>query len=182
LLGALVRDRRGASAVEFAFVAPVILLLVFGIFEVAVAVLLASTIEESVFQASRFGATGEDAGGTPRAERVLQIVEARTYGLIDMDDVAIETLVYDNFSDVGAPEPFADADGDGRHDAGESFTDVNGNARWDADMGRAGLGGPGDIVVYRVTWDWGIMTPLLRGVLGDGLRQSASVALRNEPF
>ena len=31
-------------------------------------------------------------------------------------------------------------------------------AQWDADMGAAGLGGPSDVVVYRLTYDWGIIT------------------------
>jgi hypothetical protein len=32
-------------------------------------------------------------------------------------------------------EPFTDADGDGRHDAGEPFTDQDGNGRWDGPQG-----------------------------------------------
>lgn len=181
VLRRLGRDRRGATAVEFALVAPLILICVFGIVEIALVILMASTIEEAVFEASRFGITGRNAGAVSRADNVLRLVEARTYGLIDRDQIDVETLVYARFDDVGAEEPFADADADGRYDVGETYTDVNGNGAWDADMGRAGLGGPGDVVVYRVTWEWGIFTPIMRDILGDGLRQTASVAVRNEP-
>ena len=47
--------------------------------------------------------------------------------------------------------------------------DVNGNGQWDADMGEAGLGGPSDVVVYRLTYDWGIITPVMREVMGDSI-------------
>jgi len=62
--------------------------------------------------------------------------------------------------------------------------DSNGNGEWDADMGLAGLGGPNDIVVYTLRYDWPLMTELLRPLLGaDGeFPLKASIAVRNEPF
>ena len=99
-----------------------------------------------------------------------------------MSQVDLDTLIYDSFSDVGKPEPYVDANGNGSWDAGEAYTDVNGNAQWDPDMGEAGLGGPGDIVVYRMTYDWGVVTPMLRDILGGSVRHVSSVAVRNEPW
>jgi hypothetical protein len=50
-------------------------------------------------------------------------------------------------------------------------------------MGRVGLGGPNDVVLYRVRYDWRPMTPLVRGLLpGGSLELRAAYALRNEPF
>ena len=77
------------------------------------------------------------------------------------------TLVYENFGDVGQPEPFTDENGNGAYDAGEAFTDVNGNGGWDEDMGAAGLGGPGDVVVYQMSYDWSIIIPMFRPFFGD---------------
>ena len=96
--------------------------------------------------------------------------------------MTIDTLVYDTFSDIGKPEPFVDANANAAYDAGEVFTDVNGNGVWDADMGAAGLGGPSDVVVYQLTYDWGIVTPLMRRVMGETVEMVSSVAVRNEPF
>ena len=99
-----------------------------------------------------------------------------------MSQVDLDTLVYSSFADIGKPEPFTDENGNGTWDAGEPLTDVNGNAQWDADMGKAGLGGPSDIVVYRLSYDWGLVTPMMRGVLGDSVHHVSSIAVRNEPY
>ena len=81
---------------------------------------------------------------------MLEIVADKTYGLLDMDKVQLDTLVYDDFDDIGKPEPFTDENGNGAYDAGEPYGDVNGNGQWDPDMGAVGLGAPGDVVVYRL--------------------------------
>ncbi len=178
----LQREEEGATVVEFALVLPVFVLAVVGAIETAMVIFISSSIESAVLEASRFGVTGGSTPGVSRDEKVLQIVGQKTYGLVDMDKVGIETLVYESFDDIGQPEPFEDLNGNGIHDAGEPFTDVNGNGQWDADMGAAGLGGPSDVVVYRVNYAWGIMTPFMRGVMGDSIEHVSSVAVRNEPF
>jgi len=173
---------RGATAVEFALILPVLLLTTVGTIEMAVVLFIRSSIEAAVIEASRFGITGGEDEGKTREEQVLDIVADRTYGLLDMSQVDLDTLIYDKFSDAGKPEPFVDANGNGAWDEGETYTDVNGNAQWDPDMGEAGLGGPGDIVVYRLTYDWGVVTPMMREILGASVRHVSSVAVRNEPW
>ena len=50
-------------------------------------------------------------------------------------------------------------------------------------MGEAGLGGPSDVVVYRLTYDWGIITPIdARGSSATASRTSRAIAVRNEPY
>ena len=176
------RDQGGATIVEFALIFPVFILAVFGIIETAMVLFISSSIEAAVLEASRFGATGSLPPGVSREDRVLEIVGEKTYGLVDLDQADIQTLVYASFDDIGQPEPFEDDNLNTVYEDPEPFTDVNGNGVWDADMGAAGLGGPSDVVVYRVSYDWGVMTPLIRGVLGDSLRHISSVAVRNEPF
>ena len=66
-------------------------------------------------------------------------------------------------------------------DVGEPFTDVNGNGSWDNDMGVAGLGGAGDIVVYKVDYTWGLLTDFLKPYTGD-LTFTTGVAVRDEPY
>lgn len=178
---ALLRDRRGATAVEFSLVLPLLLLFVVGSAEAAIVLFIGSSIEAAVMEASRYGTTGTEAG-VSRAQRVLDIVEANTYGLLDMDSVQMDTLVYESFDDIGRPEPFTDGNGNEAYDDGEDYVDVNGNGQWDADMGVAGLGGPSDVVVYRLRYAWGIVTPVLREVLGQSVTHVSSIAVRNEPF
>jgi hypothetical protein len=177
----LARCTRGATALEFALVLPVLLLTTVGTIEMAIVLFIGSSMEAAVFEASRFGITGGEAGVT-REERVLDIVADRTYGLLDMEAVELDTLVYSSFADIGKPEPWTDGNGNGAWDAGEAFTDVNGNATWDADMGAAGLGGPSDIVVYRLSYDWGLVTPMMAEILGGAVHHVSSIAVRNEPW
>ena len=171
----------GATAVEFALILPVLLLFIVGSIEMAINLFIGSSIESAVMEASRYGITGTEAG-VSRADRVLEIVADRTYGLIDMDQVDMDTLVYESFADIGEPEPFTDQNGNASYNSGEPFVDVNGNGQWDPDMGAAGLGGPSDVVVYRLTYDWGIITPVMREVMGESVKHVSSIAVRNEPF
>ena len=175
-------DEAGQAMVEFAFIAPILLGLLCGVFEFSGILFAQTLLEGGARQASRFGITGSSTGGISREDMILQIVEDNAYGIIDTTEIDMETLVYQNFGDVGQPEPFTDANDNDVYDDGEAFDDINGNSQWDEDMGQAGLGGPGDIVVYRLRYDWTIMIPIFRPFFGDAISLDANVAVRNEPF
>ncbi len=178
------RNEDGATLVEFALIAPTLMLFVMGIIEVAMVLFVSSLLEGSVREAGRYGITGYVYQGFDRIAIIRKIVEQNTIGLVDMEKVKIETLTYQSFSAVGQPEPFSDTNGNGQRDAGEAFNDVNGNGTWDDDMGVNGAGGPGDIVVYTITYDWPLLTTFLGDLMGRaGIMQlSASYAVRNEPW
>jgi hypothetical protein len=172
----------GQAMVEFALIAPALLGLLCGIFEVS-GILFAQTIlEGGARQASRFGITGSSTEGASREDVIRSIVDENAFGIIETDDIRFATLVYQSFADVGQAEPFTDANGNGAFDEGETFNDINGNGAWDEDMGVPGLGGAGDIVVYRLQYDWEIMIPLFRPIFGETFALDANIAVRNEPF
>ena len=81
-------------------------------------------------------------------------------------------------------ESFVDGNGNATFDAGEIFDDANGNGVHDADAGIAGVGGSGDVVVYRIAYPWQVMTPFAGHVIGqDGIFTiRVSIAVRNEPW
>ena len=81
-----------------------------------------------------------------------------------------------------SPSPSTDDNGNGAWDDGEAFIDVNGNGEWDEDMGEAGLGGGGAVVVYRLTYPWGVVTPILQQASAAPSRTSPASRVRNEPF
>ena len=180
-----VRCAHGVTAVEFAFAAPVVALAVAGILEMSLVMFVSTLSEGALREASRFSITGFIPPGSTREERLLEIVGDHTIGLVDMGEASIVYKVYPSFTDIEKPEPFTDnAPANGTYDAGEAFQDINGNGQWDSDMGAAGLGGPGDIVLYTIEFDWQLMTPLIAPLMGTGgkLRLKSSVAVRNEPF
>jgi len=180
----LIGNRDGVAAIEFAVAAPVVTLTIAGLIELSMVMFVSSLMEGGIRDASRFGITGYVPPGSTREAEIRKLVGDATAGLIDIATANIDTKVYPSFGDVGKPEPFTDTNGNEQYDEGEPFTDVNGNGQWDPDMGVAGLGGPSDIVLYKITADWHLMTPLLVPFMGsDGkMVLSASVAVRNEPY
>jgi Flp pilus assembly protein TadG len=175
-------EDRGNAAMEFAFIAPIFLAMIGAIMEFSGIMFIQALLEGSAREASRYGITGFTSEGVSRDDQILAIVEKNTFDLIDLDELQMTTLVYENFGDVGQPEPFTDDNSNGAWDAGEDYTDVNGNGGWDEDMGAAGLGGPGDVVVYQMSYDWNIIIPIFRPFFGDSINLQANIAVRNEPF
>lgn len=180
----LLRASEGSSVIDFAIIAPVFILFVVGILEFSMLMLGETLLQSAVTDASRFGLTGRTLVGQTREEVIADLVATRTYGLIDVDRLEFDTLVYPSFDSVGRPETFTDQNGNGAWDAGEAFVDINGNGQWDDDMGAVGLGGPDDVVLYRVRYEWRMLTPMFRAIFPpDGvIPMEASLAVRNEPF
>jgi hypothetical protein len=183
-LAQLMRGKRGASAVEFALIAPVCMALVCVFIDLSMVMFITNVMEGGLREASRYAITGYLEPGKTREQKIAEIVKDHSYGLILESDLTIIYKIYPSFEDVGKPEPFVDTNGNGKHDSGEPFTDVNKNGQWDADMGAAGVGGPGDIVAYTVEYKWTLWTPLASEVWGDGGRitLNATIAVRNEPY
>jgi len=179
------RERGGVAAVEFAIMAPVLILTITGIMEVSMMLAVSSLIEGGLRDAARYGITGYVPSGSTREQEIKKIIGEATIGLVDMSKAEITTLVYPSFGDIGQPEPWDDQNSNGVYDLGEPFTDINSNGQWDPDMGAAGLGGPGEIVLYKIKYDLALMTPLLSTIMGgsDGkVTIKASIAVRNEPY
>jgi Flp pilus assembly protein TadG len=176
----------GSVVTEFALVAPALLALITMTMEFGMMMFTSSLMEGALREASRYGVTGQ--GGATQEERLVEImaiIQERTIGLVDMDQADVKILVYDSFGDIGRGEAFVDGNGNGTYDLGETFQDENGNGVWDRDVGTSGSGTARDIVVYRMTYHWNLLTPFAGTFIGDENGQvtlSASIAVRNEPW
>ncbi len=182
----LVKDQAGSPLVELAFVLPVISLATIGTLEVATTMLSVTMLEGAISEASRAGMTGYSADGKTREQYINDLLKDKTFGLIDLDNLVIRQRVFDNFSDVGISEPYADNNNDGIYTAGtDSYTDMNCNDSWDAEVGSDGVGNPGDVVQYQVTYDANFMTGYFSRMIGDEdgkIKLSASTVIQNEPY
>jgi Flp pilus assembly protein TadG len=176
-------DESGVTAVEFAFIAPPLFLLILGVIEIGLLTLAASTLEAANNVTSRTGATGYVGAGLTREQTIRAEIERSAAPFLDPELVTISTLTYATFDQVGQPEPWNDVDADNFPDPGE-FTDVNGNGLYDTDMGAVGAGGGGSVVVYTVSYPWQMMTPIVGQIFGeDGVVTLTSRAVvKNEPF
>lgn len=170
--------------IELAFAAPFIAFLVMGIIEFGMMMLVVILLESGLRDAARYGITGQVPSTQSRMERISEIIEENTLGLVDMAAANFEVLIYPGFSDVGNGEAFVDGNGNGTYDGGETFTDTNGNGVWDSDMGVSGAGGSRDVVLYKIAYNWPLLTPLLDHIIGTNgtFDIGASIAVRNEPW
>lgn len=170
------------AAVEFAFALPIVLLLVMGAIEFGYVLFANSILEGAVREASRRGTTGYAPCDMSREEYIQQLVDEQMMQFSDPDKRTITQTVYNNYTDIEG-EPFADLNGNGYRDASEPFSDVNGNATYDRNLGSAGLGNAGAIVVYDIEYELNSLSGWFSDQIGAdrGITIGASATVRNEP-
>lgn len=179
-LRSLRRDSSGATLVEFAFVAPVLVLMLMGLFEFGFQVYARSVLQGAVQEAAR-DATLE--GGEINVGALDTSVREQIQNVIPSAVVTFERTNYSNFSDVRQPEEFTDNNGDGDCNNNEPFEDLNDNGTWDEDRGQDGLGGARDAVLYEATARFDRVFPLHQMMGWDKqVSIDASTVLRNQPF
>lgn len=184
-LRSLPGDRRGLSAVEFAMLAPVMILLTAGTIEAAHLATVQVTLEGAVSEAARSAiATLE----LPEAERELAMrthINRRMafFPIQDGGQLVISTTVYRTFGST-YPEAFQDANSNGVYDTGETFDDRNRNNARDVAAPVTGtMGDIGDVVSYTATFPSALYFDFLASMFGaqPGFPVKASVVVRNEP-
>lgn len=174
----------GVTAVEFALVAPVFMLLLFGIVEFALIMVVYNVMEGATASSSRLGKTGYTAAGVTRQQTIINVITERAGSLINPDLLTVTSKFYKQFDQINDPEPYFDANGNGSYNSGETYTDINGNGQWDPDMAASGFGSAGDIVVYEVSYPWTISTPMISSLVGtNGIyRITTHAVVKNEPY
>lgn len=184
---ALGRDREGVTVIEFAIVAPVMILFITGLLEFGYVLFARSTLESAVLEAARASRVANCPNENAKAiEKEIQdrmsvissgdgqppIIKVESYG--------------DQFGNVGNPEPFTDTNKNGKFDEGEAYTDLNGNGTWDKDMAKSGdFGDFGEVVRFTASYNVISLVPFIASTINDGKDfysiQSVTV-VRNEPF
>jgi len=163
------RNRRGAAAVEFALVAPIFFAVLFAIIELAL-IFFASQILETVTQdTARLIMTGQAQSQSFDAGAFKNSVCSRIRGLFDCSaGIYVDVKTYSSFGSVDNSSPL----------------DANGNLK-SSTFGYS-PGGPGDIVVVRLMYQWPVYASLLGFNLGDMAGNKrllmATAAFRNEPY
>ena len=171
---------RGAAAVEFAMVAPALLLTIMGIFDVGYNI-YANTMVQGAIQHAARDSTIE--GSDLRLDQIDARVARAVHNVVPRATVAFSRKAYANFSDVSRPEDFTDSDANGRCDNGEPFEDANRNGSWDNDRGGSGRGGARDAVLYSVTVTYARGFPMASLIgLPDMVTTEAATVLRNQPY
>jgi len=162
------RGEDGAAAVEFAMVAAPFLALMFAIMETALVFFASQTLETAVADSPRLIMTGQAKSQSFSQAQFKDAVCAKIKGLFDCaGGLQIDVKTYTSFGSVDNSAPL----------------DANGNLK--TNFGYQ-PGGPGDIVVVRLMYQWPVYASLLGFNLGDMAGNKrlimATAAFRNEPY
>ena len=168
LVGRFLRRKDGATAVEFGFVALPFLALLFAIMETALIFFVGQMLETAVSDSGRLILTGQAQQQKFDAQKFKEEVCARIYAVIDCEGgLQFDVRTYASFSNIDNTKPI---DSDGKVTLNSNYAP----------------GGPGDIVVVRLAYQWPVVVSLMGYSLADlaGSKRLllATAAFRNEPF
>lgn len=119
---AALRDERGVSSIEFAILAPMVFIILLGTFEIALDMMVDTSVQLAAQAASRAGLTTSLPASGTRAQQAQQIVMSYLGAWTRIGGtVNITTTAYSTFNNVG--------------------TSTN----------TSGMGGLGDVVMYNIS-------------------------------
>lgn len=156
------RDERGATAIEFAFVAPVMFFALMSLIEIGMLGMMSSGLDNAVVETSRRLRTGRDDAATSADSFEIQVCEriGGSYASC-RDRVTVGVQRFTRFSDANAVAA-------------------------DQPDGQFNRGAAGDIIVVKVNYRWPLMTPFLATAYGrEGPMEvtlGSRVAFKNEPY
>jgi Flp pilus assembly protein TadG len=163
------RGQDGAAAVEFALVAAPFLALIFAILETALVFFASQTLEAAASNAGRLIMTGQaQTAGYSQADFKTAVCNDLSGGLFNCaNGVYVDVETYTSFSAINTAPPVT-------------------NGQLNTSNMNYLPGGPGDIVVVRLYYQWPIYVSLLGDTLsnlngGNRLLVATSV-FRNEPY
>ncbi|RZI42421.1 pilus assembly protein [Herbaspirillum sp. HC18] len=146
--------QRGASAVEFAIIAPLLFFLLFAIVDACAMLWVNLTMQHAVREGARYAVTGRtdldpNASNQQRFRAVIEKIKDSSMGLYDKVEPRINGIGY-----------------------GET------------DKYNSGMFGvAGEIFVLRIDCSWPLLTPLLQPFFDNGTyRFSVAATMRNEAF
>lgn len=177
-LPALREDARGSAVIEFAVAAPVLLVLLIGIYDMGHTAYLKAVLSGALETASR--SDGIEASDNARADSYVRSIISR---IAPDATVTFKRMSYYDFADLKRAEKWTDRNANGKCDNGEPYTDENRSGKWEADVGSASNGGANDVVMYTATVSYKpvFVVPFIDGA-GNQRTLVASSVRKNQPY
>ena len=156
------RDESGATAIEFAFVAPLLFFALMSLVEIGMLGMISSGLDNAVVDTARRIRTGRDDAATSADQFKSQICE-RMGGSVGscQNRLTISVQTFPKFYDANQVASAPPA-------------------------GQFNAGGPGDIVLVKANYRWPLMTPFLATAFHRSSAMEVTVASRvafkNEPY
>jgi Flp pilus assembly protein TadG len=164
-----IHQQDGATAVEFAMVAAPFLAMMFAIMETALVFFAGQTLETAGADSARLIMTGQAQTQSFDQAKFKTAVCAKIYGLFDCAaGLYVDVRNYSSFAAIDTSKP----------------VDASGNLQTGSFVYQPG--GPGDIVVVRLLYQWPVYVSLLGLNLADSAGSKrllmSTIAFRNEPY
>ena len=161
-------DCTGVTALEFALLAPVFMMLFFVLLETGIIFITQAMLQNAVNDAALLIRTGQVQNLGMSQSQFRDAMCQHATGLIACDNLLIDVQAFQNFSDAQYQSPLAT------------------NGTLNPDLSNFRPGNPGEVVLVRALYSWQVVTPLLTPFLAnmaDGKRLLvATTAFRNETF
>jgi Flp pilus assembly protein TadG len=186
IVGRFLRDTRGATAVEFALVAMIFIMLFLGIVEYGLFMMAKIDLESAVTAGSRIAAIqggSQSAGSCNATANVEAAVKQKVGGLINSNAVVFTSNTVAG-GGAATPDICLDNPNNPTPPTCKNYYDGNNNGKYDVSQGAGCTGGSGDIIQVRVTYPWHILTPFLvkffNGVVNGSVVITTTTIVKNE--
>ena len=163
-----IREQDGATMVEFAMVVAPFLAMTFAILQTALVFFAGQTMETAGADSARLIMTGQAQGAGFNQSQFKDAVCAKIRGVFNCaSGLYVDVKTYTAFSSI---------------DNSKLPVDSNGNLQTSSFTYQPG--GPGDIVVVRLIYQWPVYLPLLGLADASGSTRiiMSTMAFRNEPY
>ncbi|TAL93843.1 MAG: pilus assembly protein [Paraburkholderia sp.] len=154
------QQQRGATAVEFALVAPILFFLMFVAIDLGLLLWVNLTMQYAVREGARYAVTGQAnldpaASGQQRYLAIIQEIKNSSMGLYNIVDPSYTVTINGAQQSYGTPTGYNSG--------------MFGNA--------------GDIIVLQLNCSWPLLTPLVRPFFpGGNYAFTVAATMRNEGF
>lgn len=184
MLSRFKRCKRGATAIEFAFVFPIFLFIILGLFELGLIGYTSVALETIVTRVGREASIGNLDGTGTRSDRVIAMIQQRAAPLIGSErlEIAERTLSVTESGGYNSQQP--QQDWCNNPPSCTMFVDNNGNGVYDPPGTAGGFGGAEEVIEITVRLPWRANFGFVREVFGEnGITPITAVTIvKNEPF
>jgi hypothetical protein len=182
----LVVSQSGTSVTEFGLIAPVLMIMLLGTYDIGHEMYVKSVLNGALQEVGRNSAL-EGASNADQRAVIDAELSASLLSVVPTADIDVTRRYYKTFAKAAAAnaedviEPSADANN--VCDDGESFMDANHNGVWDEDGGTDGQGGAKDVVIIKVTVSYDRLFPAASFIgYGDDVILVSDSVIANQPY
>lgn len=175
----LVGDQSGNTVIEFAVIAPTLMLLLMGTFDIGHRIYVRSALDGALQQAARNTSLQSGTDATTRAA-IDTKVKSIILNIAPQATITAERKNFLDYTNVKRAENYTDTNGDGICNNNEPFGDENSNGKWDNNVGSSGVGGARDALEYVVTVKYNRLFPV-PGFANEHILIGRTL-LKNQPY